>query len=474
MNALIGREQELLVLRSLAESDKSEFVAVYGRRRVGKTFLIRAAFNQEFTFQVTAMGNATRTQQLTNFHIALRKAWPEADGNHPTDWLMAFQQLIEFVGKSEDQRKTIFFDELPWFDTPGSGFIQAIEHFWNSWASARNDVTLIVCGSAASWMINNLIHNRGGLYNRVTKKLKIVPFTLHECELYLHSKNSVLDRYQIIQLYMVLGGIPFYWDEIKPGKSASQNIHDICYSENGLLRSEFPNLFRSLFTNYQKHEVVIDALARKAKGLTREEIIGFTGLPNAGSTTKIMAELEESGFIRKYIPFGRKQRSSLYQLVDYYSLFYLRFIKDHSLSGHNDWLTYVDSPKYRAWSGYSFEQVCLYHLPQIKTALGISGVQTSISSWRSSLKDKGIQIDLVIDRRDQVINVCEMKFSINPFTINKKYSDELRNKLGSFKEETGTRKSVFLTLITTFGIKSDQYSLGLVQNDLKMDILFIP
>jgi AAA+ ATPase superfamily predicted ATPase len=474
MNALIGRQEELTLLKSLAESDKSEFAAVYGRRRVGKTFLIRAAYNQEFTFQVTAMGNATRAQQLTNFHIALRKAWPEAERNPPTDWLMAFQQLMEYISKSQDQRKTIFFDELPWFDTPGAGFIQAIEHFWNSWASARNDITLIVCGSAASWMINKLIHNHGGLYNRVTKRLRIVPFTLHECELYLQSRGSVLDRYQIIQLYMTLGGIPFYWDEVKPGKSAFQNINDICFSENGLLRNEFPNLFRSLFTNYQKHEAVIDALARKSKGLTRDEIIGLTGLPNAGSTTKIMDELEESGFIRKYIPFGRKQRSSLYQLVDYYSLFYLRFIKDHTLSGQNDWLTYVDSPKYRAWSGYSFEQVCLYHLPQIKTALGISGVQTSVSSWRSSAKDQGVQIDLVIDRRDQVINVCEMKFSINQFAINKKYSDELRKKIALFKEEAGTRKSVFLTLITTYGIQSDQYSVGLVQNDLKMDILFIP
>jgi predicted AAA+ superfamily ATPase len=474
MNEITGRQQELNLLRSLAESDKPEFVAVYGRRRVGKTFLIQAAFNQQFTFQVTALGNANRTQQLTNFHIALQKVWPDADRNPPTDWFMAFQQLMEYTGKNEDQRKTIFFDELPWFDTPGSGFIQAIEHFWNSWASARKDVTLIVCGSAASWMINKLINNHGGLHNRVTKRMKIVPFTLQECELYLQSRNSVLDRYQIIQLYMVMGGIPFYWDEVKPGKSAFQNINDICFSENGLLRNEFPNLLRSLFANYQKHEQVINALAAKAKGLTREEIIGITGFANAGSATRILAELEESGFIRKYTPFGRKQRNSLYQLVDQFSLFHLRFIKDHALSGQNNWLTYIDSPEYRAWSGYSFEQVCLYHLPQIKTALGISGVQTSASSWRSSHKDQGAQIDLVIDRRDQVINICEMKFSINQFTINKRYSEELRNKIALFREETKTRKSVFLTLITTFGLKSDPNSAGLVQNDLSMDSLYAP
>lgn len=472
MNKLIGRIKELETLKSVLNSDKSEFIAVYGRRRVGKTFLIRSALNQKFTFQVTALANATLSQQLTNFHIALLKDYPAIEHSPATNWFSAFQQLTAYMETVKEARKVIFFDELPWFDTQASGFIQALEHFWNSWASARNDVILIVCGSAASWMINKLIHNKGGLYNRVTKRIKLAPFTLHECELFLQSKNSVLDRYQIIQLYMAFGGIPYYWDEVIPGKSAAQNINEICFSENGLLRSEFPNLFRSLFNNYQNHEAVINALTQKAKGLTRDEIIDSTGLPNAGSTTRILTELEESGFIRKYTPFGKKSRNSLYQLHDFYSLFYQRFIKNSVLLNQDNWLTYIDSPKYRVWSGYAFEQVCLYHLPQIKQALGISGVQTSVSAWRSKSKIQGAQIDLVIDRRDQVINLCEMKYSIHPYTINNTYAKELREKTGVFKSETNTRKSVFLTMITTFGLKTNSNSTGLVQNDLKMDILF--
>jgi hypothetical protein len=271
---------------------------------------------------------------------------------------------------------------------------------------------------------------------------------------------------------MVLGGIPFYWDEVIPGKSAVQNINGICFSENGLLRNEFPNLFRSLFNNYQKHEDIIHALAQKAKGLTREEIIKSTGLPNAGSTTRKLVELEESGFIRRYGPFGKMVRNSLYQLVDFYSLFYLRFLKDNSSILENDWLSFYDSPKYRSWSGYAFEQVCLSHLPQVKRALGISGVQTSVSSWRSLSMSPGAQVDLVFDRRDQVINLCEMKFSINPFTIDKKYSEELRNKLGIFKQETQTRKSVALTMITTFGVNPNQHADSLTISNIKMDSLF--
>ncbi|MCK5137824.1 MAG: ATP-binding protein [Bacteroidales bacterium] len=472
MNEIIGRKKELSALKSLLASKKSEFVAVYGRRRVGKTYLIRSAFDEQFSFQVTALGNAKLAQQLTNFHIALQKVYPPVENNPAKDWFTAFQQLVGYIENVKDTRKILFFDELPWFDTHGSGFIQALEHFWNSWASARNDIVLIVCGSAASWMINKLINNRAGLYNRITRRIKLAPFTLSECELFLQSRNSVLDRYQIIQLYMVFGGIPFYWDEVVPGKSAVQNIDDICFSDNGLLRNEYPNLFQSLFKDYQKHEDIIKALTQKAKGITRDEIIDSTGLPNAGSTTRLLLELEESGFIRKYVPFGKKQRNSLYQLVDPYSLFYLRFIKDNVQMDQTNWLTYIDSPEYRAWSGYAFEQVALYHLPQIKHALGISGVQTSVSSWRSTSKDHSAQIDLVIDRRDQVINLCEMKYSINPFPIDKRYAEELRNKIGVFRQETNTRKSVFLTMITTFGLKTNSYSAGLVQNDLRMDVLF--
>jgi hypothetical protein len=321
-------------------------------------------------------------------------------------------------------------------------------------------------------MINKLINSKGGLHNRVTKRMKIVPFTLHECELYLRTKNAIHDRYQIIQLYMAFGGIPFYWDEVKPGLSAMQNIENICFSENGILRTEFNNLFRSLFNKHEKHSKIVTALAKKSMGLSRDEIIAETGLPNAGSTTRILDELEESGFIQKYNPLGRKSRNSIYQLVDFYSLFYLKFIKDSQPKDLNQWINSIDNPKHRAWSGYAFQQVCLSHIPQIKKALGISGVYSTSSSWRSTGTTIGAQIDLVIDRRDQVINLCEMKFSINPFVIDTKYANELRNKIGTFKTETKTRKSVFLTMITSFGIQPNSYSTGLVQNDISMDALF--
>ncbi|MBC7863667.1 MAG: AAA family ATPase [Bacteroidia bacterium] len=468
---MVGREKETKLLEEKYRAGRSDFLALYGRRRVGKTYLIREAFRGKFTFQLTGLANASLQQQLANFKIAMREQHSYLKKETAVNWMEAFQQIKKCAIRSKQKKKVLFIDELPWFDTPNSDFIQALEHFWNSWASARKDILLVVCGSSASWMINKLINNKGGLHNRVTLKMKIEPFTLNECELFLRSRKINIDRYQIIQLYMVLGGIPFYWDEVKKGKSATQLIDKLCFTANGLLRSEFPNIFRSLFTKAEKHQAIVTALAKKSKGLTREELIAETKISNGGSVTRLLTELEESGFIRKYIPFERKARNSLYQLSDFYTLFYLKFIKNYQLTDTDFWIKTIDSPRYRAWSGYAFEQACLCHLQKIKQGLGISGIETQVSSWRSEASATGAQIDLLIDRRDQVINLCEMKFSINPFIIDKKYDAELRNKIGSFKNETQTRKSVFLTLITTFGLQQNAYS-GNVQNDLKMDILF--
>lgn len=471
MSTLVGRIREAAILEDMLRSGRSEFLAVYGRRRVGKTFLIRNVYEGRFTFRITGLANASLPAQLLNFNMAFKEHWRGKQTGTARNWMEAFRQIRSLVTRSKQKKKVIFFDELPWFDTPHSGFVAALEHFWNSWASGRKDVLLVVCGSAASWMINKLINDKGGLHNRVTQQIRIDPFTLAECAELMRSRKIRLDRYQLVQLYMVLGGIPFYWDGVKKGQSAAQNINQLCFETNGMLLNEFGNLFRSLFSKAERHEAIVSTLARKVKGLGRDEISHEAGLANGGGLTRLLGELEESGFIRRYRPYGKKSRNSLYQLTDFFSLFHLRYMKDRMDADRNHWLKMIDSPKHRAWSGYAFEQVCLAHVPEIKRALGISGIGTEISSWRSETAAEGAQVDLVIDRRDSVINLCEMKFSIHPFLITRKYDAELRQKAGVFKYETGTRKSVMITLVTTFGLKPNAYS-GNVQADLTMDQLF--
>jgi len=470
MAAIIGRISEQAELRRFVQSGSSEFVAIYGRRRVGKTFLVREFFNNRFDFSLTGLSNSNTRSQLINFHLALKQAGNE-DAAVPENWLYAFDELKKLLERSGKHKKVVFLDELPWMDTPKSEFISAFENFWNGWASARKDILLIVCGSSTSWMMNKLINNKGGIHNRITQQLKILPFTLAECKEFLLTAGMDWDEYQITEAYMILGGIPYYWSLLRKGKSLAQNTDAIFFSENALLRNEFKNLYAALFKHYEKYVQLVEILARKRKGLTRNEIIRLSKEKSGGGLTKVLDDLENCGFIRSYQYFDKKQRDKIYQLTDFFTLFYFNFIKNEHPKPENYWISMIDSPVHRSWTGYAFERVCMEHIPQIKHCLGISGVHTRYASWRSSESENGAQVDLCIDRNDSVINLCEMKYSINPFIIDKKYAENLRNKVGVFKQETKTRKSVFLTFISTFGLKQNEYS-GLVQNEIRMQDLF--
>lgn len=471
--AIIGRKREIQKLDSIVSSKKSEFLTVYGRRRVGKTFLIREYFCYKFDFQISGLANADTAQQLFNFDTVFRKQSNLIFDTPSDNWLVAFQRLIEHIEQIEDQRKKlIFFDELPWFDTQSSDFIMGLEHFWNSWASNRKDILLIVCGSAASWMINVLINNDGGLHNRITQKIKLEPFNLQETEEMLIAKNCVLDRYQIVQLYMIMGGIPYYLEAIEPHLSAAQNIQQLFFDKSGMLRNEFFNLYRSLFRRHEIYEKVVEVLSAKNQGLTRSEIIKFSGLVSGGTLTKVLADLEESGFITSYTSLDNKQKNMVYRLSDFYTLFYFKFIQNGMYKGKNSWINLIDNPVQRTWQRFTFEQICIDHTNQIKKALGISGVQSNDASWRGGTDEKSVQIDLLIDRRDQVINLCECKFSLDTFSIDKAYSEKLRSKIAIFKQITKTRKAVFLTMITTYGVEKNKYANLLVQNEVTMDDLF--
>jgi uncharacterized protein len=471
MEPLIGRKEELAKLRSLLDRQRSDFVAVYGRRRVGKTFLIRHAFEQDFSLHLTGLANSDTAQQLNNFHSTLVRYAPKLeDLPVPKDWYAAFRMLISYLESLPAGKKVVFIDELPWLDTPKSNFISAIEAFWNGWADNRSDILLVVCGSAASWMIHELLMNTGGLYNRVNHRIRLDPFTLGESEQFFLSKGAAFNRYQLVQLYMVFGGIPFYLEQIEVGKSALQNINELCFSQHGMMRVEFKYLYASLFSKSENHIAIVEALSSKAMGLTRDELLKKAQMANGGTATKILLELEECHFIRRFRPFGKKARESLYQLCDPYSFFYLRFIRNADAFDNYVWG--VDVPDFNAWSGYAFEQVCLLHIPQIKQALEINGVITSTSSWLGSAEGNKVQIDLIIERRDQVIHLCEMKFSVGKYTVTKSYAEQLREKISTFIAATGTRKAVFLTFISTYGLATNEHAHGLVQNSITLDDLF--
>ena len=467
---IIGREKERELLNQYIDSNESEFIAIYGRRRVGKTFLIRKMFSERLAFYMTGMDNVTMQDQLLNFTLELRK-FSGKDIPVPENWLYAFNSLATYLESLPNGNKIIFMDELPWMDTPKSKFISALEHFWNSWASNRSDIKLIVCGSATSWMIDKLINNRGGLHNRLTHRMAIEPFNLQECEQYFEAKGFGYSQKEIAECYMIMGGIPFYLKQMQKGLSVAQNIDRLFFEIGCALDGEFDNLYRALFKFSENYIRIVEALASKGKGLTRQEIIQQTKLPNNGGLTTMLKELESCGFIRQYEPFAKQKKDILYQLTDFYSLFYFRFIQKNRYRDEHFWTNSLGSGIHRSWSGYAFEILCLMHIAEIKKALGISGVQSLTPSWRSNASEEGAQIDLVIDRKDQTVNLCEMKYADRTFVIDKQYDENLRNKLASFREETKTRKSLHLTFVTTYGVKPNAYS-GHIQKEVVLEDLF--
>ena len=473
----VGRASEWAELEHARDSGRPELIAVYGRRRVGKTYLVRRFFAAELRFELTGTRKATHKQQLANFAAAL-SARAGVRYAPPRDWPEAFQTLSRYLEEfPTNARQVVFFDELPWLAARRSGFLGAFEYFWNTWGTRQSHLMVVICGSAASWMIAKVLRDRGGLHNRVTRRMQLHPFSLHETERFLGSRGIQFDRRQILELTMAVGGIPYYLDYVRKGRSAAQNIDAMFFAPQAPLHDEFENLYAALFEHHERHLKVIRALARKLSGLTRKEIINATKMPSGGNISTILDELESSDFICRLQPFGRAKREPLYRLIDEFTLFYLRWVENgrEPLHGAGQWMHLHSTPAWQAWSGYAFENLCLRHVPQIKHALSIAGVRAGISAWRhqsTGAGDSGAQIDLLIDRQDGVINVCEMKFALNEFTIDKKYARELREKLATFRRVTGTKKATFLTMVTTQGTQTNEFSVELVQNSVKAEALF--
>ena len=468
----VGRVAEQKKLAKAMSSNESEFVAVYGRRRIGKTYLVREFFKGKFLFQHTGIEKGNFKRQLSGFRDSLvdcgYKGCPM-----PDDWTVAFRLLKELIERSRQTRKVIFIDEMPWMDTPRSEFVSALEHFWNAWMSARKDVVLVVCGSATSWIINKVIRSRGGLHNRVTETIPLAPFTLAECEAYAVSRGLRLGRSELAELFMVFGGVAYYWRMLEKGKSVAQNVDRLLFAKDGELRGEFDRVFASLFKNDEAYRRIVLALSGK-QSMTRDELLGKLGDKEGGRWTHRLEELEQCGFIRRYSGWGKKERESTYQLTDNFSLFHLRFIRGESNPDEHFWQHATTLPAISVWRGFAFERLCLEHIRQIKDALGISGVLTKVYSWRHVPDEEytqGAQIDLVIERADNLVNVCEMKFSAEAYVITKRYAAELATKIGTFRDVEKIRKGIHLTFITAAGLLRNSHS-GIVQSEVTLDDLF--
>ena len=463
---MIGRFQEQETLRRLVNSDESEFVAVYGRRRIGKTYLIRETFEGEFTFVHSGLSRTNMNGQLHAFRNSL-KAYGHEKCPAFRNWLDAFEELKKLILASSQDRKVVFIDEMPWMDTPKSSFVPALEYFWNSWASARKDILLIVCGSATSWIVDKIIRNRGGLHNRVTEQISLSPFTLAECEQYAEMRGLQLSRRQIAELYMVFGGVPYYWHFLQRGESPAQSVDRLLFDEKAKLRNEFADLYDSLFKCSEPYLRIVTALGESEVGLTREELSKATGLPSSGHFTRYLVELEQCGFLRRFSAIDKRANEVVFQLIDNFTLFWLQFASANVDHEGDFWSRSLGTGLYHNWRGHAFERLCLLHIDKIKQALQIGGVAARVCAYR----DASVQIDLIIDRRDGIVNLCEMKCTSDPFEITDEYDAKLRSRREAFLAETGTRNAVHLTFVSASGLKRNANAFD-VQSVVTLDDLF--
>ncbi|MDR0832286.1 MAG: ATP-binding protein [Bacillales bacterium] len=463
MNEIIGREEEQKLLQKYYETNNSELIILYGRRRVGKTYLIENYFKDNLFFYASGVLNEDKQIQITNF---LRKNKLEYKGIK--NWNDAFYELEKMIsGDNTNKKKVIFLDEIAWFEKKSSSFLRSLEYFWNSFCNKRKDILLILCSSASSWVVNKIINNKGGLYNRISGKIIIKPFTLKLCEKYLEYKNIRYSRVDILEIYMILGGIPYYLNYLDAYLSVSQNIDKIFFSENAHLKNEFSKIFSSLFENNEKYKLIIETLAKKTKGLSREAIIKEAKLESSGYLSRLLDDLEQTGFIRKYNNFSNKKKDALYQLIDNFSLFYNKIIYKEDVSDENYWSLSRNTPKHNAWKGYSFEMICFQHINQIKIKLGISGILSNISSFQN----EKCQIDLIIKRADNIINLCEIKNYNDKISLNNTMFDNLHNKIKEFERELSRQLTIHLTLISVYGLEKNKYS-NVVTNEIILDDLF--
>ena len=467
----VGRNRERLLLAQAAQLDRAALVAIYGRRRVGKTHLVRAHFGNSNSnsryFEVIGEHEAPKAIQLDNFRQQLEATY----FHHRLPPLSSWRQALSLLGDAviraaaDNPRKpvVVFFDELPWMATHRSGLLPAIDHLWNARLSKVNNLVWILCGSAATFMLDRLINARGGLHNRITHRIRLEPFRLTEVQQLLALRRLKRGTMQTLQLYMALGGVAHYLLQVPRGLSATQAIGRLCFDSAGAMRDEFGRLFASLFDNSQEHEKLVRAAAMKRGGMLRDELIAAAGLPSGGRLSSRLDELEAAGFLARFVPYGRKTRDTSYRLIDEYTLFYLSWIatapkSSFGAEGIKYWLARAATPAYRAWSGYAFEGICLKHSAEIERALGIDNMPNGIGSWRYRPKkgrahEVGAQVDLLFDRPDGVINLCEIKYAEKSFVLTKAYAKKLVSRAEAFKQRTKTKKNVVTTLITTHGLK---------------------
>ena len=292
----------------------------------------------------------------------------------------------------------------------------------------------------------------------ITCQIFLRPFSLKETELFMNDRDFGWSRKQIAEAQMVFGGLPFFFDLLNPDESLTWNINMLCFNQHALLRNESKKLLEATLKKSPVYNRIMERLSHNYYGMPKAQCQEELGIPQ-GTFTRAVDDLVKCGYVHESKDNYIKGHPLRLQLVDPFLLFHYNFLSKNAPVQVKSFEVYkADTGKYINWRGHAFEVLCLYHIEQIKKALGISGVNTNEYSWISSKKEGGAQIDLVIERDDGIANLCEEKFTDTAFSISSEYEEDLLNKIELYKQETKTKHATKLVLISVEGIKGSAHT----------------
>jgi hypothetical protein len=407
----VGRKNELRMLNDAYRSGKDELVVLYGRRRIGKSSLVkRFAEKKKAYYEFEALEGETTPGQINHFLQQLKKQIddPILDSVRFANWEQVFTYLTEkVINRKSKVKKILFLDELPWMAAGRIRLVSLLKYYWdNHWKSKH--VMLILCGSVASFMVKKVLHSNA-LYGRTTIEILLKGFSPEEAARLLSKKRS---REETLNYQLVFGGVPKYLEQINTSQSFNKNMNTLCFSPHGIMLKEVERIFYSQFREPRTYLKIINLLKNGIFSLS--EISSKTKIPSGGGLKQYLKNLERAEMIRSYIPFDRSGNSKFkkYTLADEFLVFFfkymgpnLRVIKESSSRRLFETLT---QNSFDSWLGFAFERFCLKHAGLLALVMDFAD-DILLASPYFKKNDERFQIDLLYQRADRVITVCEIK-----------------------------------------------------------------
>jgi AAA+ ATPase superfamily predicted ATPase len=446
MKQFIGRKVEIAQLTALIDLPRPSIAVIYGRRRVGKSELIRHVTQGKNVLSFEGLEGQPKHKQIKNFLFQL-SAQSNIREKNISDWPDA---LILLRTLTQDGQWIIILDEFQWMANYQNELVSVIKMIWEKYLSQNPDLTLILCGSIASFMKSKVLKS-SALYGRTDYELNLHELNLSEISEFFPGKGSD----EVIDTAMLVGGIPKYLELISEYPSLYDALEPLAFSQDGFFKTEYDRLFASHFGKKPIFMKIIQTLATNPYGLTTGKLAKEMQVASGGTLCHQLDDLESAGFLHSIIPFDKPEGSKLrkYILMDAYVRFYHSIIRGsmkETTPPNTQFHAIMSSPRYAAWAGMAFEFLCMRHHKEISRILGFHGIPYTAGPFfqRKTLDTPGVQIDLLFERSDKILVLCEMKYLLA--SVPGDIIDQVNRKVSALQEKYPGR-TILKVLLTKTG-----------------------